>query len=122
MLISAPVVFNDTGDSKLYTDVDNVLFNISAEPIRTANNSGHVSVKITANESVNKTFKLKFKNSTVSTIKLDNNRTTTLLSDDFNIKSKTNKTLELTDNTTNENACNLTVLFENNEIINYNNL
>ncbi|MDR2624202.1 MAG: right-handed parallel beta-helix repeat-containing protein, partial [Methanobrevibacter sp.] len=108
----------------MYTDADNVLFNISAEPVRISGDSGYVSVKIETNESVNKTFKLKFKNeNSTSTIKLDNNMSSTLLSDDFSISSKNNdKVLEITDNTTNESACNLTVLFKNNEIINYNNL
>ncbi|MDR2831252.1 MAG: right-handed parallel beta-helix repeat-containing protein, partial [Methanobrevibacter sp.] len=123
LLVSAPVVNNDIGDSEMYTDGNDVLFNISAEPVRISDDSGYISVKIETNESVNKTFKLKFKNeNSTSTIKLDNNMTSTLLSDDFSIKSKTNKILELTDNTTNESACNLSVLFEDKEIINYNNL
>ncbi|MDR2624212.1 MAG: hypothetical protein LBC39_06570, partial [Methanobrevibacter sp.] len=107
----------------MYTDADNVSFNISAEPVRIFNDSAYVSVKIESNESVNRTFKLKFKNeNSTSTIKLDNNMSSTLRSDDFNITSKNDKVLEVIDNTTNESACNLTVLFKNNEIINYNNL
>ncbi|MDR2544423.1 MAG: hypothetical protein LBD03_02570, partial [Methanobrevibacter sp.] len=124
MLVFAPVVNNDTGDFNMYTDTNNASFNISAEPVRISDDSAYVSVKIETNEPVNKTFKLKFKNEKfiVHTIKLDNNMSSTVRSDDFNITSKNNnKFLEVIDNTTNESACNLTVLFENNETINYKN-
>jgi hypothetical protein len=115
LLISAPVVCHDTGDSKIYTDTNNTSFNISAEPKRIDNGSGYVSVKVEANKSVNKTFKLNFEDKNF-TIKLDNNKTSVISTDEFNIKSVVNKNLDIIDNDTVGGNVSLNVSFKNIEV------
>jgi len=116
LLVSAPLITNDTGDHKTYTDNNAILFNVTATPIRAFDNSGYISIKVETNESITKTFKLNFEDKE-STIKLDNNKSSTIFTNNFNIESGTNKVLEFTDNTTTNSSdvANLTlnVLFEN---------
>jgi hypothetical protein len=102
LLVSAPsIMISDTGDFRTYTDNNsNVLFNLTAEPVRIANNSAYISVKIEANESVNKTFKLYFENKE-HIIKLNNNQSNIISTEDFSIESQNiNKTLKIKDNET----------------------
>ncbi|MDR3222614.1 MAG: DUF11 domain-containing protein [Methanobrevibacter sp.] len=58
LLVSATSIANDTGDSKLYTDNNGTIFNLTATPHRLNDTNAYISLNLQSDNKTNKVFKV----------------------------------------------------------------
>ncbi|MDR3222723.1 MAG: Ig-like domain repeat protein [Methanobrevibacter sp.] len=58
LLVSATSIADDTGDSKLYTDNNDVIFNLTAIPHRINDTHAYISLNLQSDKKTNKIFKI----------------------------------------------------------------
>ncbi|GAA5818950.1 MAG: hypothetical protein CfClM3_0951 [Methanobrevibacter sp. CfCl-M3] len=94
VLASAQVITNDKGDNKIVTANDTV-FNFTATPHRTNDNTGFITLNIKTDKKINKSFTFKHNNQREYTIDMNDSNSVSYNTPIFNVDDGCNETLTL---------------------------
>ncbi|GAA5819056.1 MAG: Pseudogene of conserved hypothetical protein [Methanobrevibacter sp. CfCl-M3] len=94
VLISAQVITDDSGDSKIIS-VNGTVCNFTVTPHRTNDNTGFITLNIKTDKRINKTFTFKHSNQTNYTIDMNDSSSVSYNTPMFNVVDECNETLTL---------------------------